>query len=396
MPTIERNDQPGDQTQNDSGSPSSDESNSGKTETKQVEQSGKVAVKKKVARKKAATTAGDRVASVKKKTSQTKRKAIQNEEPDTSKAETKPIKQPRKVAVKRKTARKKAATAAGGRMASAKRNASQTSRKEIQPERPSGSEQLASVTGSEAVEAPPAEQRQPEKPVENSVRPTPTPPHAQPGPRGGTGLGGFWIKVGASAFVIFAAIIGIYSFFSEDEAASMPEKTRAAAGAQGDDTPGTNSVAADTETARGVVFPPTAEQSNMVDPGSLHGYSNPPGTFAGAAVDNEPVVETAITADVPPGISPAADQPLASQRDAAPPPLHSGRFSEEPAGYRPELYRPLEPEQNPPPATQPSAVSETPRASSVPPAPSYYYPQPGAYAYPPAPYYRGYGHYYPY
>jgi hypothetical protein len=394
MPRIERNDQPGDQTQNDSGSPSSDESNSGKTETKQVEQPRKVTVKKKVARKKAADTAGGRVASVKKKRSQTRRKAIQNEEPNTSRAETKPIKQPRKVAVKKKTARKKAATTAGGRMASAKRNTSQTSRKEIQPERPSGSDQLASVTGSEAVKAPPAEQNQPEKPVENSVRPIATPPHSQPRPRGGTGLGGFWIKVGASAFVIVAGIIGIYSFFSEDEAASRSEETQAAAGAPGDEASVTNSVAADTETARGVVFPPTAEQSNMVDPESLHGYSNAPGTFAGAAVDNEPVVETAITADVTPGVPPAADQPLASQQDAAPPPPHSGRFSEEPAGYRPELYRPLESEQNPPRATQPSAVSETPRASSVP-APSYY-PQPGAYAYPPAPYYRGYGHYYPY
>ena len=317
-----------------------------------------------------------------------------NEESNRNKAETRQIKQSKKVAVKKKTARKKAAKTAGGSMDSVKKKKSQTRGKETEPERPSGSDQGASVTGSEAGKAPPAEQQQPEKPVEGAVSPAAAPPHSQPRSRGGTGLMGFWIKVGASAFVIVAGIIGIYSFFSEDEAASRSEETQAAAGALGDEASVTNSVAADTETARGVVFPPTAEQSNMVDPESLHGYSNAPGTFAGAAVDNEPVVETAITADVTPGLPPAADQPLASQQAAAPPPPHSGRFSEEPAGYRPELYRPLESEQNPPRATQPSAVSETPRASSVP-APSYY-PQPGAYAYPPAPYYRGYGHYYPY
>jgi hypothetical protein len=317
-----------------------------------------------------------------------------NEQSNRNKAETRQIKQSKKVAVKKKTARKKAAKTAGGRMDSVKKKKSQTRGKETEPERPSGSDQGASVTGSEAGKAPPAEQEQPEKPVEGAVSPAAAPPHSQPRSRGGTGLMGFWIKVGASAFVILAAVIGIYSFFSEDEATSRPEATQAAASAQGDDASVADSVAADTETARGVVFPPATEQSNVVDPESLRGYRNEPGTFAGAAVANEPVVDTAITAGATPRITPATDQPYASRWGAAPTTPHSGHFSEEPTGYRPELYRPLEPEQDPPPPTQPSAKSETPRASFVP-MPSYY-PQPGAYAYPPAPYYRGYGRYYPY
>ena len=384
MPTIKQNDQPEDHTKDEKDSPSSEESNSRKVGTRQIKQSKKVAVKKKTVRKKAAKTAGGRTDPVKKKTSQTRRKQIQNEESDSSKAETRQIKQSKKVAVKKKTARKKAAKTVGVRTDSAKRETSPTTRGEIQLERPSGPDQGASVTGGEAGKAPPAEQHQPEKPVEVSVSPASAPPHSQPRPRGGAGLMGFWIKVGASALVILASIIGIYSFFSEDKAASRPEATQAAASAQGDDASVADSVVAEPEMARGVVFPPATEQSNVVEPG----------TFAGAAVANEPVVETATTAGVTPGVTPATDQPLASQRDAALPIPQSGHFSEEPAGYRPELYRPLEPEQDPSPANQPSAVSETPRASFVP-APSYY-PQPGAYAYPPAPYYGGYGRYYPY
>ena len=186
---------------------------------------------------------------------------------------------------------------------------------------------------------------------------------------------GFWIKAGASVFVILAGVIGIYTLFSEDETTSRPEAAQAAASVQGDDA----SVA-----DRGVVFPPATQQSNVLDPESSRGYRTEPGTFAGAAVANEPVAGSAITAGVTPGVTPAADQPLTGRLYAAP----------DPAGYRPDLYRPLEPEQDPPTATQPKATNETPRASSVP--VPYYYPQPGAYAYPPASYYGGYGRYYPY
>jgi len=355
MPTIKQNDQPEDQAQDEKGSPSSAEPNRSKAETKLIKQSRKVAAKKKTARKKAAKKAGGRKDSEKKKASSTSRKEIQNEESSGSKMETKQIKQSRKVAVKKKTARKKAAKTAGGRMDSAKKKASPTRHKEAQPEQPSGLNQDASDTGSEAGKT------RPEKPVEGSASPAAAPLHSQPRPQGGTGLMGFWIKAGASAFVILAGVIGIYSFFSEDEATSGPEATQAAASALGDDTPVAESVIADT------------------------------GTFAGAAVANESVVETAITAGVTPGVTPAADQPFAGQWDAAPPTPRSGRLSEEPGGYRPELYRPLEPEQDPPPPTQPSAVNETPRASFAP-AP-YYYQQPGAYAYPPASYYGGYRRY---
>jgi hypothetical protein len=353
MPTIERNDQPEDHAKDEKGSPSSEESISSKVETRQIKQSGKIAAKKKTARKKAAKKAGDRMVSAEKKASPTRRKEVQREESDSSKTETMQLKQSRKAAAKKKTARKKAAKKAGDRMDSAKKKASPTRHKETQPE----------------------------KPVEGSVSPAAAPPlHSQPQPRGGTGLMGFWIKAGASVFVILAGVIGIYTFFSEDETASRPE----AAGAQGDNASVAGRVAADTGTARGDVFPPATQQSSVVDPESSHGYKNEPGMFAGAAVTNEPVVGSAITAGVTPGVAPAADQPHAGQSDAAP----------EPAGYRPELYRPLEPEQDPPPSTQASAINETPRASFVP-AP-YYYPQPGAYAYPPASYYGGYGRYYPY
>jgi hypothetical protein len=451
MPTIEQNDQPGDQTKDEKGSSSSAESNSGKAESKPIKPPRKVAVKKKTARKKAAKTAINRMDPAKTDTSQTRREEIQNEESNSSKAESKPIKPPRKVAVKKKTARKKAAKTAGSRMEPAKTDASQTRREEIQNEesnsgkveskpikpprkvavkkktarkkatktavgrrdsakmdtsqttateikleRPSVPDQAASATGSEAGKAPPAEQSRPEKPVEVSVSPAAAPPPpSQPRPPGGTGLRGFWIKVGASAFVILAGITGIYSFFSEDEATSTPEATQAAASAQSDDAPVADSGVADTGMARGIVFPPAREQSNVVDPESLRGYSNQPETFAGAAVANEPVVDTANTAGGTRGVTPAADQSLAIQRHTAPAVPHSGHFSEEPVGYRPELYRPLEPEREPPPSTQASAVNEAPRTSFVPPAPSYY-PQPGAYAYPPAPYYGGYGRYYPY
>jgi len=347
MPTIERSDQPEDQTKDEKDSPSSEESNSSKVETKQIKQSGKVAAKKKAARKKAAKKAGGGMDSAKKKASPTRRKEVQSEESSSSKTEARQIKQSGKVAAKKKTARKKAA----------KKKASPTRRKEAQPEQP----------------------------VEGSVSPAAPPPlHSQPQTMGGTGLMGFWIKAGAAAFVVLAGVIGIYTFFSEDETTSRPEATQAAASAQGDDASVAGRVVADTGTAREVVFPPATQQSNVVDPESSHGYRNEPGTFAGAAVANEPVVGSAITAGVTPGVAPAADQPYAGQLDAAP----------EPAGYRPELYRPLEPEQDSPPPTQPSAINETPRASSVP--VPYYYPQPGAYAHPPASYYGGYGRYYPY
>ena len=442
MPTIERNDQPGDQTKDEKGSSSSEESNSskaatkpikpprkvavkkkttrkkaaktavgrmepaksdtsqtgreeiqeeesnsGKAESKPIKPPGKVAVKKKTARKKVAKTAGSRVEPAKTDASQTRRGEIQKEESNSGKAESKPIKPPRKVTVKKKTVRKKSAKTAVGRRDAAKMDTLQTTATEIKLERPSVPDQAASATGSEAVKAPPAEESRPEKPVEGSVSPAAAPPpHSQPHPPGGTGLRGFWIKVGAVAFVILAGITGIYSFFSEDEATSAPEETQAAAAsAQSGDAPVADSGGADTGMARGLVFPPATEQSNVVEPGTL----------AGTAVANEPVVDTAITAGGTRGITPAADQSPANQRGTAPALPHSGHFSEEPVGYRPELYRPLESKQEPPPSTQPSAVSEAPRTSFVPPPPSYY-PQPGAYAYPPAPYYGGYGRYYPY
>jgi len=337
MPTIERNDQPEDQTKDEKDSPSSEESNSSKVETKQIKKSGKAAAKKKTARKKAAKKAGGDMDSAKKKASPTRRKEVQSEESGSSKTEARQIKQSGKVAAKKKTARKKAA----------KKKASPTRRKEAQPEQP----------------------------VEGSVSPAAAPPlHSQPQTMSGTGLMGFWIKAGASVFVIVAGVIGINTFFSEDETTPRPEATQAAASAQGDDASVAGRVVADTGT----------QQANVVDPESSHGYRNESGTFAGAAVANEPVVGSSITAGVTPGVTPAADQPLAGRLDAAP----------EPAGYRPERYRPLEPEQDPPPQTQPNATNETPRASSVP--VPYYYPQPGAYAYPPASYYGGYGRYYPY
>jgi len=78
MPTIKQNDQPEDHTKDEKDSPSSEESNSSKVGTRQIKQSKKVAVKKKTVRKKAAKTAGGRMDPVKKKTSQTRRKQIQN------------------------------------------------------------------------------------------------------------------------------------------------------------------------------------------------------------------------------------------------------------------------------------------------------------------------------
>jgi len=448
MTTIERNDQPEDQTKDEKGSPSSEKSNSGKAETTQIKSPRKVAAKKKTARKKAAKKAVSRMDPAKTEASQPTRAEIHNGEPNSSDAETKPVKPPRKVAAKKKTARKKAAKKAvgrmnpakteasqltragihngepnssdaetkqikpsrkatvrkktarkkaaktvGGRKDSAKMETAQATRTEIQLERPAEPAQSASVTGSKAGKATPAEQIQPEKPVV-AVSPATAPPHSKPAPRGGTGLMGFWIKLGISAFVIIAGVIGIYSFFSEDEAASRPEATQAAASAQGGDASVADGLEVDAGRARGVVFPPATEQSNIVHPESLRGYNNAPGTFAGAGVANEPVAETANTAAVTRGVTPAADQALANQRSAAPPTPHSGQFSQPTSGYRPELYRPLEPEKEPPPPTQPSAASEAPRASSVP-APTYY-PQPGTYAFPPAPGYGGSGRYYPY
>lgn len=456
MPTSERNDQAEDQTMDETESPSSEDSNSSKAESKQIEQPGKAAVKKKtakkVARKKAAKTADAGMGLAKKKPLQTSRKEVQNEESGSSAAKTKQIEPPSKVALRKKTVRKKVAKTAGGRVDSTKKRASQTSRNEVQNEEstsgkaetkqveppskvtvkktvrkkvaktaarrtgstrkrsaqasrkviqagpPAGSDPDTSVTGnSEAANVRPAAPNPPETPVEVSVRPAAAaaPPRPQPLPPGGTGLRGFWIKVGVSAVVMLAGIIGIYSFFSEDEATSGPPATQAAADAdaQSEDASFADSAVGDTGTGRGAVIPPETEQSNVVYPGSLHRHSDEPGTFAGAAVANKPEVETAISAGVTP-VTPSTDRAHANQRRTAAPPPQASRFAGESSVYRPELYRPLTPKEDPPPPTQQSTVSETPRNSFVP-APSYY-PQPGAYPYPPAPYYGGYGRYYPY
>jgi len=373
-----------------------EESTGGKMDTKQVEQPKKVAVRKKTTRKKAAKTAVGRVGSANRKEPQTRRKEIQNEESTSSKLDTKQVEQPKKVAVKRKTTRKKAAKTAGVGVDSANKKVSQTRRKESPPERASGTDQGAPVTASEAGKAQAAVQSQPEKPAADPVRPAAAPPPSQPQNRGGTGLMGFWIKVGAAAFVIVAGVIGIYAFFSEDEASSGPQATQAAASAQGGDASVADSVATDTGTGRGVVFPLATEQSKMTNLEPLGGYNNAPGAppAAGANAANEPVAAPAVRGGVTPGGTPAADQALANQRIAAPPTPQSGRFYNEPAEYRPELYRPLTPQQDPAPASQAATANETPSAYTAP-APAYY-PPPGGYAYPPAPGYGGYGGYYPY
>ena len=197
MPTIEQSNQPEDQTKDEKSSPSSDESGSSATEAIQTKQSGKVAVKKKTVRKAA-----------RKKAAQTTGRQIQDEQSNSSATETKQTTQPGKVAVKKKTVRKKAA----------KKKTSQTKLKQIQLEPASESDKAAaSLVVNAAGKTAPATQNQPEKPVENAAPPAAAPSRPQPQPQGATGLMGFWIKVGISAFVIVAGIITVFSFFGEDE-----------------------------------------------------------------------------------------------------------------------------------------------------------------------------------
>ena len=371
MPTIEQSNQPEDQTKDEKSSPSSDESGSSATETIQTKQSSKVAVKKKTVRKAA-----------RKKTAQTTGGQIQDEQSNSGTTESKHTTQPGTVAVKKKTARKKAA----------RKKTSQTSPKQIQLEPTSESDQAAaSLIVKETGKTAPAAQNPPEKPLEKAAPPAAAPSRPQPQPQGATGLMGFWIKVGISAFVIVAGIITLFSFFGEDETTSGPETTQATAGAQGDNASIAGGIAADRRTAPGVAFPPTPEQSNVRDRNSSQRYGNQPGAFAGAAVANKPAMESAA---VTPAVPPGAGQPPASQPYVAPPPPRGNSFYHQPSEYRPELYRPLEPEQAPSAPTQTSGANETPRTNVVP-APSYY-PQPGTYAYPPAPQQGGYGGYYPY
>ena len=419
MPTIEQSNQPEDQTKDEKSSPSSDESGSSATETIQTKQSSKVAVKKKTvrkaARKKTAqttdgqiqdeqsnsgatetrhTTQPGKVAvkkktarkkAARKKTSQTASEQIQDEQSNSGTTESKHTTQPGTVAVKKKTARKKAA----------RKKTSQTSPKQIQLEPTSESDQAAaSLIVKETGKTAPAAQNPPEKPLEKAAPPAAAPSRPQPQPQGATGLMGFWIKVGISAFVIVAGIITLFSFFGEDETTSGPETTQATAGAQGDNASIAGGMAADRRTAPGVAFPPTPEQSNVLDRNSSQRYGNQPGAFAGAAVANTPAMESAANAAVTHPVPPGAGQPPASQPYVAPPPPRGNSFYHQPPEYRPELYRPLEPEQAPSAPTQTSGANETPRTNVVP-APSYY-PQPGTYAYPPAPQQGGYGGYYPY
>jgi hypothetical protein len=346
MPTLEHNDQAEDLTEVEKGSPSNEKPNGGTAETKQAAPSKKVAVKKKTVRKKAAKTAASTNSAKKKKTP--------------------------------------------------------TKGNKTQSERPSETEQAALIAGSQAENAPPAQPEQPEKPVAAPVSPAAAAP-SQPPSGGGTGLMGFWIKVGASALVIVAGIIGIYSFFSEDEVTSSPEGTQAAAIARGDNAPVAETGAVDAGMAQGTVSPrTTTEYSNVMVPESQRGYGN------------QPAMNTANTGVVTPGVSRAAEQAATRRWDTATQMPRASHFSDEPAKYRPELYRPLEPEQETSTQSRSSAANQTPSASSVPapsqypqpgayaypPAPHYYggygYPQPGAQAYPTAPYYGGYGRYYPY
>ena len=353
------------------------QSDSETTETHQTTQAGKVAVKKKTVRKKAA----------KKKTSQTASGQVQDKQSDSGTTESKHTTQPGKVAVKKKTARKKAA----------RKKTSQTKPKQIQLEPTSESDQAAaSLIVKEAGKTAPAAQNPPEKPVENAAPPAAAPSRPQPQSQGATGLMGFWIKVGISAFVIVAGIITVFSFFGEDETTSGPETTQATVGAQGENASVADGIAADRRTAPGVAFPPTPEQSSVLDRNSSQRYGNQPGAFTGgAAVANKPAMESAANAAVTPSVSPNAGQPPASQPYAAPPNPRGNSFYHQPSEYRAELYRPLEPEQAPSAPTQSSGgANETPRTNVVP-APSYY-PQPGTYAYPPAPQQGGYGGYYPY
>ena len=421
MPTIEQSNQPEDQTKDEKSSPSSDESGSSATETIETKQSSKVAVKKKTvrkaARKKVAQTTGRQIQdeqsnssatetkqttqagkvavkkktvrkkTAKKKTSQTTSGQIQDEQSNSGATETKQTTQPGKVAVKKKTVRKKAA----------KKKTSQTKLKQIQLEPASESDKAAaSLVVNAAGKTAPATQNQPEKPVENAAPPAAAPSRPQPQPQGATGLMGFWIKVGISAFVIVAGIITVFSFFGEDETTSGPETTQATVGAQGENASVADGIAADRRTAPGVAFPPTPEQSSVLDRNSSQRYGNQPGAFTGgAAVANKPAMESAANAAVTPSVSPNAGQPPASQPYAAPPNPRGNSFYHQPSEYRAELYRPLEPEQAPSAPTQSSGgANETPRTNVVP-APSYH-PQPGTYAYPPAPQQGGYGGYYPY
>ena len=413
MPTIEQSNQPEDQTKDEKSSPSSDESGSSATEAIQTKQSGKVAVKKKTVRKKAArkktaqtagrqiqdeqsnnsatetkqTTQPEKVAvkkktvrkkAAKKKTAQTTSAQIQDEQYNSGATETKQTTQPEKVAVKKKTVRKKAA----------KKKTAQTELKQIQLEPASESDKAAAslVVNAAGKTAP----------VGNAAPPAAAPSRPQPQPQGATGLMGFWIKVGISAFVIVVGIITVFSFFGEDETTSGPEATQATAGAQGENASVADDIAADRRTAPGVAFPPTPEQSSVLDRSSSQRYGNQLGAFAGAAVANTPAMESAANAAVTHPVPPGAGQPPASQPYVAPPPPRGNSFYHQPAEYRPELYRPLEPEQDSSAPTQSGSGSanETPRTTVVP-APTYY-PQPGTYAYPPAPQYGGYGGYYPY
>jgi hypothetical protein len=375
MPTIEQSNQPEDQTKDEKSSPSSDESGSSATETIQTKQSSKVAVKKKTVRKAA-----------RKKTAQTTGGQIQDEQSNSGATETRHTTQPGKVAVKKKTARKKAA----------RKKTSQTSPKQIQLEPTSESDQAAaSLIVKETGKTAPAAQNPPEKPLEKAAPPASAPSRPQPQPQGATGLMGFWIKVGIFAFVIVAGIITVFSFFGEDETTSGPEATQATAGAQGENASIAGGIAADRRTAPGIAFPPTPEQSGVPDRNSSQRYGNQPGAFTGgAAVANRPAMESAANAAVTPAVPPGAGQPPAGQPYAAPPNPRGNSFYHQPSEYRPELYRPLEPEQAPSTPAQTSGANETPRTNVVP-APSYY-PQPGTLPYPPAPQYGGYGGYYPY
>ncbi len=326
-------------------------------------------------------------------------------------AGAKRVKQSKKVAARKKTVKKRAAkTQAGVQPGAEKKKKAQTTRKKTKPE------QTASTVApsTEAVEAAPAEQNRSEQPVADSKSAQAAPPPSPPQSRGGTGLMGFWLKVGAVAFVILALIIGIYSFFSDDEVTSESQATPTVVGPQGEDIPLAGSVAADTETTQPIVFPLTPQQPNLIELEPLPGNSREPAALAETRAADRSVSETDVAENITPGPSPVKDQPPPGPWGAMSQKPRAGQLYAEPGEYRPELYRPLEPKGDSSPTTQPSAATEPERAASVPvpsqypqpgtyaypPSPYYggygYYPQPGTYGYPPAPYYGGYGGYYPY
>jgi hypothetical protein len=312
--------------------------------------------------------------------------SLSDEASEKGKPEARKVKQPRKVAAKDKTSQKKAAKTAAATTESATMKSAQTKQEE-RAEPTSEPDHSVSAAASEPGSTSDAQQTKPEKPAEASVS-TAAPPPSQPTPPGGTGLMGFWIKVGASVFVVIAGIVGLFSFLGDDEAPSEPEAAQAAA-TTAQDNQGSVVYRATTAsgTAQGRVAVPTAtERSVPLAPGSYGGYANQQTTYGGVANTNTPAAGTGWTEGNAPRPGAGSDQSFRGDWNSG---RRSGYFPEQPAEYRPELYRPLEMENEPPAAPRTATVSAAPQAPTVT-VPSQY-PQQGVYAYPPAPGYGGYG-----